>query len=62
MSEWICESCIYYPPSSCDGKLCCICDTDDPMLNCYSKREDDNIMEETESRKFIREEVMKQMD
>lgn len=25
-SGWICESCIYYPHSSCDGKPCCLCD------------------------------------
>ena len=25
-SGWICESCIYYLPSSCDGKPCCLCD------------------------------------
>lgn len=40
VKEWICESCIYYPPSSCDGKLCCMCDTDDPYSNCYCKKED----------------------
>lgn len=39
MSEWICESCIYYPPSSCDGKPCCVCDPADPALNCYCKNE-----------------------
>ena len=37
--DWICESCIYYPPSSCDGKPCCLCDPDDPMLNCYQEKE-----------------------
>lgn len=39
MNNWICESCTYYPPSSCDGKPCCICDTDEPMLNCYQMKE-----------------------
>ena len=39
MSEWICESCVHYPPSSCDGKPCCMCDPDDPMLNCYQRKE-----------------------
>ena len=39
MAEWICESCIYYPPSSCDGKPCTMCDTDDPLLNCYCENE-----------------------
>ena len=40
MSEWICETCINYPPSACDGKPCCVCDPDDPLMNCYQKRED----------------------
>ena len=31
-SDWICESCIYYPPSSCDGKPCCVCDPDEPLM------------------------------
>ena len=39
MYEWICESCVHYPPSSCDGKPCCMCDPDDPMLNCYQRKE-----------------------
>lgn len=39
MAEWICESCIQYPPSSCDGKPCCVCDPDEPALNCYCKKE-----------------------
>ena len=41
--EWICESCIYYPPSSCDGKPCCMCDPDDPMLNCYERKENEHV-------------------
>ena len=35
MAEWICETCVYDPPSACDGKPCCMCDPNDPMLNCY---------------------------
>ena len=42
-SEWICESCIYYPPSSCDGKPCCMCDPDDSMLNCYERKENEHV-------------------
>ena len=42
MSEWICESCVHYPPSSCDGKPCCMCDTSDPVFNCYRKKEKNN--------------------
>ena len=38
-SEPICESCIHYPPSSCDEKPCCICDPHDPVLNYYCKNE-----------------------
>lgn len=38
-SDWICESCVHYPPSSCDGKPCCFCNPDDPLLNCYRKKE-----------------------
>lgn len=41
MKEWTCESCIYYPPSSCDGKPCCMCDVNDPLFNCYCEREDE---------------------
>lgn len=37
---WDCETCMYYPPSSCDGKPCSVCDTSDPFLNCYSEREE----------------------
>lgn len=40
--SWDCESCIYYPPSSCDGKPCSVCDPDDLYLNCYEKREYEN--------------------
>lgn len=43
MSEWICESCIYYPPSSCDGKPCCVCDPYEPTMNCYCKKEKEII-------------------
>ena len=38
-SERICESCIHYPPSSCDEKPCFICDPHDPVLNYYCKNE-----------------------
>lgn len=40
MTTWRCETCIYYPPSSCDGKPCCMCDEDEPMLDMYAERED----------------------
>ena len=63
MAEWICETCKHYPPSSCDGKPCSFCNPDDWRMNCYDKREDEEYEENiSESRKYIREEVMKQMD
>lgn len=37
---WICETCVYYPPSSYDGKPCCMCDPEDPILNCYEEKEE----------------------
>lgn len=41
MADCICETCIYYPPSSLDGKPCCMCDPDEPMMNCYQKKEEE---------------------
>lgn len=37
----ICEDCIYYPPSSLDGKPCSYCDTDSEWLNCFVQKEGD---------------------
>ena len=34
-----CESCVFYPPSSFGGKPCAYCDTSNPYMNCYRKRE-----------------------
>ena len=39
MAEWICETCVYDPPSACDGKPCCMCDPNDQVLSCYCKKE-----------------------
>lgn len=39
MEKWACETCMFYPPSSCDGKPCCMCDVNDPLFNCYCERE-----------------------
>lgn len=33
--------CIHYPPSATDGKPCCFCETTDPLLNCYQRKDDD---------------------
>lgn len=35
-----CETCIYYPPSSLDGKPYCMCDPSDLLLSCYQERKD----------------------
>ena len=35
-----CKTCIYYPPSSCDGKPCTQCDANNPFFNCYVNKED----------------------
>lgn len=40
MTEWICETCVHYPPSSMDGKPCSMCNPNEPFLNCYQKREE----------------------
>lgn len=37
-----CDTCIFSPPSSGDGKPCCACDTDDPLSNCYQRRTDND--------------------
>lgn len=36
-----CRDCIHNPPSSGDGKPCCVCDTNDPLLNCHQRRAED---------------------
>lgn len=37
-----CKTCVYYPPSSCDGKPCTQCDPESPFQNCYVKKEADS--------------------
>ena len=37
-----CQTCIYYPPSSCDGKPCTQCDPESQFQNCYVKKEADS--------------------
>ena len=34
-----CADCRWLPPSSLDGKPCCAYDSDDPLMNCYERRE-----------------------
>ena len=36
---YLCADCRLSPPSSGDGKPCCACDPDDPLVSCYEKRE-----------------------
>ena len=35
-----CKTCVYYPPSSCDGKPCTQCDPERLFHNCYVNKED----------------------
>jgi hypothetical protein len=37
----LCDTCVFYPPSACDGKPCCMCDTDDVLFNCYQPASED---------------------
>lgn len=37
---YTCETCVYNPPSSCDGKPCAMCDTNDPLLNNWERKGD----------------------
>lgn len=34
-----CETCASWPPSSCDGKSCTVCNPDDPLLDMWEPRE-----------------------
>lgn len=47
MSEWFCESCVYYPPSSLSSKPCAYCEHDDPNFNFYRAKKGDSKVEET---------------
>lgn len=42
MDEYLCNSCVYNPPSSCDGKPCCVCEPDNPLMSAYYPKEDDD--------------------
>ena len=50
MTEWICESCVHYPPSSGDGKPCSMCDNDIPVLDFYFENEVKDNNEKSNSR------------
>lgn len=38
-----CGGCVYDPPSSTDGKPCCMCDPNNVYLNCYQSKHRDNV-------------------
>lgn len=42
MDDQTCETCTHFPPSSCDGKPCSLCDLEDPKLDCYQRKEEWN--------------------
>ena len=35
-----CTDCRHYPPSSTDGKPCCICDPSNPLTDCREAKEE----------------------
>lgn len=37
--KYPCDTCVYNPPSSCDGKPCGMCDPNDIYPNCYEEKE-----------------------
>ena len=37
--NWLCEACIHYPPSSCDGKPCSQCDPESHFNNHFESKE-----------------------
>lgn len=41
-NQWSCKSCVFYPPSSTDGKPCCCCDSDadNPVFDFYTRKEE----------------------
>lgn len=36
----LCDTCVHYPPSSFGGKPCSMCNPNDPVLDCYQRREE----------------------
>ena len=42
MDKQTCETCTHFPPSSCDGKPCSLCDSEDTKLDCYQRKEERN--------------------
>jgi len=53
VEEESCDTCAYNPPSAGDGKPCSMCDTSDPMLNCYQKKEANMDKQSTTSQEKI---------
>lgn len=54
----LCQTCVYYPPSSCDGKPCMQCDVDNPLLNCYVKKEADSKLTNSDRLRFATDEEL----
>ena len=53
-TEYRCETCAHFPPSSTDGKPCRMCDPDNPVLNAYQKRAADPELTYYEPDDYIR--------
>ena len=53
-TEYRCETCVHFPPSSTDGKPCGMCDPDSPMLNAHQKRAADPELTYYEPDDYIR--------
>lgn len=62
MTEWSCESCVHYPPSSFGGKPCWMCNTNDPLLNRYEKREEPVITNAERIRAMSDEELARKFN
>ena len=56
IAKWVCESCIYDPPSSTDGKPCTKCNPDDPFWSCYSEKLSDNDLSQMDIVYFVKDE------
>jgi len=51
--SWSCEPCVFYPPSSCDGKPCSQCTIDKyekEIPSCYRGKEDFQLYSESEAK------------
>jgi len=51
-----CDTCIHAPPSSLDGKPCCFCNPDDPMMSSYATKITESTLEEMDIVYFVKDE------